>query len=150
MQFWLIKAEASAYSIEDFEREGVTAWTGVRNYQARNFLKQMKRGDQVLFYHSVEEPSGIVGLAKVKREAYPDATQFDKRSEYFDPKASKDNPRWFSPDIEFVKRFAKALPAAALREQRGLSKMLLLQRGSRLSVQPVGVSEFKLISKLLR
>lgn len=148
--YWLVKTEASVYSIDDFKRDKSTVWGGVRNYQARNLLKQMKVGDRVFFYHSVEEPTGIVGLAQVQKGAYPDPTQFDRKSEYFDVKSSKEVPRWFAPDLKFVKKFAKPLSLSSLRERKELKDMLLLKRGMRLSVQPVTAEQYKVISELLK
>lgn len=144
-RYWLVKSEPYNYSIEDLESDATTQWTGVRNYQARNFLRDMEVGEDVLFYHSVVEPVGIVGVAKVKRKAYPDVTQFDKRSEYFDPKATKESPRWFAPDLGFVRKFKVPLPLKDLRSIKELKKMELLRRGSRLSVQPVSKEEFSVI-----
>ena len=148
MAFWLTKTEPSVYSIDDLRKDKVTAWDEVRNYQARNNLRQMEKGDQVFIYHSNAEPPGIVGIAKVVKEAYPDASQFDKRSKYYDEKATKDNPRWFSPDLRFVKKFREILPLQDLKGEKKLAKMILLQRGSRLSVQPVSKIEFEHILKL--
>ena len=150
MAYWLVKTEPNTYSIADFRREKVTPWDGVRNYQARNYLRAMQPGELVFFYHSVVDPVGIVGLAKVKRNAYPDPTQFDKESAYFDGKASKENPRWFSPDLEFIKAYSAPLALEELRKEQALQSMVLLQKGSRLSVQPVSEKEFKFIEKLVR
>ena len=148
--YWLLKSEPGTYSIDDFERDGVTAWDCVRNYQARNYLCEMKVGDQVLFYHSSTEPSGVAGLGKVAKPAYADPTQFDRHSDYYDAKATKDEPRWFSPDIRFVQRFEKITAIGLLRKEKGLQSMVLLQRGSRLSVQPVSKVEYETILKLTR
>lgn len=150
MAYWLVKSEADDYSIEQLERDRTTEWTGVRNYQARNYLREMKRGEQILFYHSNSEPTGIVGLARVDREAQPDALQFDRKSDYFDPKATTDAPRWFCPRIAFVQRFPAVLELSSLREVAALKDMVLLRRGSRLSVQPVGIKEFEAILKLAK
>lgn len=148
MAFWLVKSEPDVYSIDDLAREKTTPWDGVRNYQARNYLKQMAVGDSVLYYHSSSDEIGIVGLARVSKTAYADATQFDSKSEYFDPKATKEEPRWFSPEITFVKKFKARLPLAALKAQKTLKDMVLLQRGSRLSVQPITEKEFTVIAGL--
>jgi predicted RNA-binding protein with PUA-like domain len=145
MAFWLVKSEPDVYSIDDLAREQSTGWNGVRNYQARNFLKAMAVGDSVLFYHSSSEVIGVAGVAAVTRAAYPDPTQFDKRSEYFDAAATAKKPRWFCPDIGFVEKFPRVVPIGELREKPGLKAMALLQRGSRLSVQPVSEREFKVI-----
>ncbi len=145
---WLMKSEPGDYSIDDLERDGKTHWDGVRNYQARNFMRDtMKVGDEVLFYHSNAKPPAVVGLAKVVREGYPDHTARDPNDKHFDPKASQDDPRWFMVDIAFVHKFAEPIPLAVLRETPGLEKMALLNR-SRLSVQPVGEDEFNIILRL--
>lgn len=146
---WLVKTEPSVYSIVDLKRDKSTHWHGVRNYQARNFLREMKTGDLVLVYHSSEEPVGIAGLARVSREAYPDPTQFEKAGEYFDPAATKENPRWFCPDLEYVETFPQVVPLARLRSVKALKDMVLLQRGSRLSVQPVSSVQFALLRELV-
>ncbi len=148
MAYWLVKTEPDVFSIDDFARSKVTDWTGVRNYQARNFLKAMKVGEEVLVYHSNAQPPGVVGLAMVHREALPDATQFDKASEYFDPKATRDKPRWFCPDLQFVRKLKRAIPLDELRTIKALSGLLLLERGSRLSVIPVSDKHFHAIVEL--
>lgn len=145
MACWLVKTEPDAYSIDDLERDGSTDWTGVRNYQARNFLRQMQVGDKVLLYHSNAEPSGVVGMGSVAQLAGPDRTQFDPRSEFFDAKASREAPRWFCPKIRFVRRFRRTVPLEALRAASALQGLLLLQRGSRLSVIPVSDAHCKAI-----
>lgn len=150
MAKWLIKSEPSECSIDHVKQEKVTLWDGVRNYQARNNLRAMKKGELVLYYHSVEEPIGIVGVVKVAREAYPDPTQFDSNSEYYDSKASLKDPRWWCPDFQFVEKFDAILPLSKLREEKALQKMTLLQRGSRLSVQPVTDSEYQTIMGMVR
>lgn len=147
MSYWLVKTEPDVYSIDDLCRDKFTSWTGVRNYQARNFLKEMKVGDIVLVYHSNAEPPGVVGLAKVKAEAKPDLTQFEVGGEYFDAKATKDNPRWFCPDLAFVEKFPKILALDEMRSISSLEGLALLQRGSRLSVIPVSEKHFMVISK---
>ncbi len=146
--FWLVKTEAETYSIDDLAKDKTTVWDCVRNYQARNFLKEMQVGDSVLIYHSNNDPSAIVGLAKVSRLALADQTQYDPQSDYFDPKASKENPRWFSPEFKFVKKFKKPLALAELKKIPDLKNMALLKQGSRLSVQPVQEKEFKIILAL--
>ena len=148
MAYWLVKTEPEVYSIDDLARDGSTDWTGVRNYQARNFLKEMSVSDKVLVYHSNAEPSGVAGLAKVVGKAKPDKTQFDPKSEYFDGKATKDDPRWFCPEVGFVKKFRRLLPLDELRRSKALAGLLLLQRGSRLSVIPVSEKHFKEILEL--
>ena len=137
-RFWLAKSEPDVYSIDDLARDGREMWDGIRNYQARNFMRDdMKIGDWVLFYHSNAKPPGVAGLAKVASEPYPDPTQFDEKSKYFDPKASEEKPRWILIDVEFVERFNRLLSLAELKEEKPLDGMLLLRRGTRLSIQPV-------------
>ena len=148
MSYWLVKTEPSTYSIDDLKRDKCTPWTAVRNYQARNFLQAMQVGDEVLVYHSNAEPPGVVGLASVAAAAKPDPTQFEKKSEYFDPKASPDKPRWFCPDLKFVEKFPELIPLDKLRTIAALKGMVLLQKGSRLSVQPVTAAEFRAIVRL--
>lgn len=149
MATWLVKTEPDVFSIDDFARVKVTDWTGVRNYQARNFLMEMEVGDEVLIYHSNAEPPGIVGLAKVHAKATPDQTQFDSKSEYFEPKATKTAPRWFCPDLKFVRKFQRQIPLDELRSTKALDGLALLQRGSRLSVIPVAGKHFDAILKMV-
>jgi predicted RNA-binding protein with PUA-like domain len=148
-RIWLMKSEPDVFSISDLERQKFTLWEGVRNYQARNFMmNDMQIGDAVLFYHSNAEPSGIAGLAEVSAAATADPTQFDKKSEYFDPKASPEKPRWFCVQLKFVRPFSTFLPLAVLRSEPKLTKMPLLMPGTRLSITPVSVQEFKHILKM--
>jgi predicted RNA-binding protein with PUA-like domain len=149
MLYWLVKSEPSTFSISDLKKLGKTNWDGVRNYQARNNLRSMKKGDQVLFYHSVTEPIGIVGIAKVLKEAFPDPLQFEKNSQYFDAASSKDNPRWSCCELAFLKEFKQVIGLAQLKTHKVLSNMPLLQKGSRLSVQPVTEKEFQYIIGLV-
>jgi predicted RNA-binding protein with PUA-like domain len=142
--YWLFKSEPSTFSIQDLERVRQTAWEGVRNYQARNFLREAKAGDGVLFYHSSTRPMAVVGTARVVKEAYPDPTQFDPKSEYFDPDAKPDDPRWLLVDIEFVEAFPHPVTLDELRKMPALKNMVLLRRG-RLSVQPVAPAEWEVI-----
>ena len=149
--FWLMKTEPSTYSIHDLanEKNKTTHWDGVRNYQARNFMRDdMKKGDQVLIYHSNANPPAIVGVAKIVKESYPDFTAWDSSDKHYDPKSSEENPRWFMVDIKLVKIFKKELPLPDLREVNALNEMVLLQKGSRLSVQPVKKKEFDAVLKL--
>lgn len=139
---WLMKSEPSVFSIDDLERVGTTAWEGVRNYQARNHLREAQVGDEVLFYHSSAEPSGVAGVAKVAKAAYPDPSQFDKKSEYFDAASTKDAPRWSLVDLAFVKKLPRVVTLAEIKANPKLAKMVVAQRGSRLSVQPVTDAEF--------
>lgn len=151
MNYWLVKCEPSAYSIDDLERDGRTGWEGVRNYQARNFLRdEMKAGDGVIFYASNAEPSGAAGLARVVREGYPDPLQFEPGHEYHDPASSPDEPRWYSVDMEFVEKFPRVISLAELKETKGLENMAVLRRGNRLSVTPVSKREFDIVRKLAR
>ncbi|MBX7145420.1 MAG: EVE domain-containing protein [Oligoflexia bacterium] len=149
MAYWLVKTEPGVYSIADLARDKRTLWDCVRNYQARNYLKQMQIGDDVLIYHSNSEPSGIVGLAQVVKLAEADPTQFDRRSDYYDSAASEKEPRWFSPTLEFVRIFPKLLTLPEIRKNLKLKDMVLLQRGSRLSVHPVSDKEFSIILKVV-
>jgi len=147
-QYWLMKSEPYVYSIDDLERDGTTYWDGVRNYAARNLMRdKMRIGDSVLFYHSNAKPPGVVGLAEVVRESYPDFTAWDPDDKHFDPKSPEDNPRWFMVDIKFGRKFPEMVPLPRLRETAGLEKMALLNR-SRLSVQPVAEDEFNIILRL--
>jgi predicted RNA-binding protein with PUA-like domain len=148
MACWLVKTEPEVFSIDDFARAKVTDWTGVRNYQARNFLRSMKVKDKVLVYHSNAQPSAVVGLASVLREAQPDRTQFDCKSEYFDPKSTLEKPRWFCPDLSFVRKLKTPIALDVLRGVKSLSGLLLLERGSRLSVIPVSDKHFDTIVDL--
>lgn len=146
--YWLVKTEPSTYSIDDWEKEKdkTTFWDGVRNYQARNMLRdQMKLGDEVLVYHSNAEPPEIVGIAKIVREGYPDFTAFDKNHPHYDPDSQEANPRWFMVDLKLIKRFKKRLPLSQAKELSSLQGMELLRKGSRLSVQPVKALEFDAI-----
>lgn len=147
-QYWLMKSEPSAYSLDDLEREGRTHWDGVRNFKARNLMKSMAVGDGVLFYHSNQKPPGIAGTARVCRTAYPDHTQFDPDSKYFDPRATRDKPWWYMVDVEFVSRFPSEIPLPLLRTLPEIEGMALLRRGQRLSVQPVTEAEWDFLVHL--
>lgn len=147
MNYWLMKSEADVYSIDDLARDGSTMWDGVRNYQARNHMKSMKKGDIVLYYHSRQKPSAVMGIARVVREAYPDPTQFDPENKYFDEKSSEDEPRWWLVDVEFVRKFERPVGLPDVKAEEGLSEMVLV-RNSRLSVQPVRESEYDTILKM--
>jgi predicted RNA-binding protein with PUA-like domain len=144
---WLVKSEPNVYSIDDLRRDKRTAWNGVRNYQARNHMRAMKKGDLVLFYHSSADPTGVAGVAKVVKEAYPDPTQFDAKSEYHDPKSPKDDPRWWLVDVGFVTRFAEPVLLAVIKADKRLAAMVLVNN-SRLSVQPVTQKEFDRVMEL--
>ena len=150
MSAWLLKTEPSVYSIEDLRRDRRTGWEGVRNYQARNFMRDaMREGDRVLFYHSNAAPPGVAGIAEIVRAGYPDPTARDPDSPYFDAKASDDDPRWFRVDVGFVEAFPRFVPLDLLRATPGLEKMLVINR-SRLSVQPVTDAEFEIVARLGR
>ena len=146
---WLMKSEPVDFSIDDLERVGTEPWTGVRNYQARNFMRQMKPGDGVLFYHSNTEVPGIYGLGEVATEAYPDPTQFQPKSKYHDPKASREEPRWFLVDVGFVRRLRRPVSLQEIRDHAdALGEFELIRRGSRLSVLPVSAAQWKLLLSL--
>jgi len=146
MRHWLMKTEPSVFGIDDLERKGREHWDGVRNYQARNYMRDdMKLGDRVLVYHSSTDVPAIVGTARIAREAYPDPSSWDPDSEYFDPKSGPDTPRWVMVDVAFESRFAAPLSLAELREVPALDGMLLLKKGMRLSVQPVTPAEFEVV-----
>ena len=148
-KYWLMKSEPEVYSIDHLAKDSTTWWEGVRNYQARNFMTaDMSPGDQVLFYHSNAEPPGIAGLAVVSAKAAPDQTQFDKKSDVFDPKALKEKPRWFCVEVKFVKKFKRFVSLNDVKANKTLAKMVLVQKGSRLSIQPVTATEFELIKTL--
>lgn len=149
MQYWLVKSEADCYSIADLKRDKTTAWTEVRNYQARNFIRDMKKGDHVLFYHSNGgKETGIVGEAKVVKEAYPDPTQFDKKSEYFDIKSTTENPRWSCVDVGYVSTYQTPIYLNDLKANPSFRTISVTQKGSRLSVLPILEKHFKEIQKL--
>ena len=145
-QYWLMKSEPDVYSIDDLEAQGVTPWEGIRNYQARNFMRDdMKIGDKVLFYHSNAKPPGIAGLAEVCKLAYPDYFAFDPKSKYYDPKTTKDNPRWMMVDVKFVKKFKQLLPLNEIKENENLQNMMVIRKGSRLSIQKVNKEDYDYI-----
>jgi predicted RNA-binding protein with PUA-like domain len=148
--FWLMKSEPTVYSIDDLSRDGSTHWDGVRNFRARNHMKEMKTGDGVFFYHSNANPKAIVGLAKVSKEAYPDFTQFDKKSKYYERRATKLKPYWFMVDIEFVSKLDEPITLEQLRQKPELKGMALLKKGQRLSVQQVTPEEWKTILKMAK
>jgi predicted RNA-binding protein with PUA-like domain len=148
---WLVKSEPDTFSFDDLlaSPKRTTGWDGVRNYQARNHMRDgMKRGDLVFFYHSSTDPAAIVGVAEVAREAYPDPTAFDAKDPAFDPKSRKEEPTWMMVDIKAVAPLARPLALGELRDVKGLEKMVLLQKGSRLSVQPVTPEEWDIIYRL--
>ena len=148
---WLVKSEPGSYSIDDLRRDKVTPWDGVRNFQARNTLRDdMKVGDGVLFYASNAEPSGVTGVAEVAREGYPDSYAFKKGHKYFDPKSDPENPTWYMVDIRFVEKFPAIVPLDTLKSTPGLEEMVVTKKGSRLSIQPVTKKEYEIVVKLGR
>ena len=149
MKYWLIKSEPSTYGIDHLRQDGTTAWTGVRNYQARNYMRdEMRAGDRVLFYHSSCAEPGIAGIAEIRGRAYPDATQFDRKSPHYDPAATRAEPRWFNVDVKFVKK-TRTAGLAELRAHAALRSMLVLKRGNRLSIMPVTPAEWECVMRLL-
>jgi predicted RNA-binding protein with PUA-like domain len=147
-RYWLFKTEPDAFSIDDLARVNTEEWSGVRNFQARNLMREMKRGDRGFFYHSSVTPPGIVGICEIVAEAHPDSTQFDPKSDYYDRSSKRDEPKWWCVDVGFVEKFARMIPLDELRAIADLSAMPLLRRGQRLSVQPVNEHEWKRILAL--
>ena len=150
MHYWLMKSEPSEFSIDDLvrARAQTTPWVGVRNYQARNFMRDMKQGELALFYHSSCPEPGIAGIVEIAKLAHPDVSQFDKKSPYYDAASKKEAPRWFHVDVRALRK-TRLLSLAELREEKRLAKMRLLRPGNRLSITPVSASEWRLIGKLL-
>ena len=149
--YWLFKSEPDVFSIQDLASapKKTTYWDGVRNYQARNLLRDdMHKDDEVLYYHSRVQPIGVAGVAWISRGGYPDPEQFNPKSKYFDAKSNPEDPRWFCVDITHVRTFDEVIPLAMLKEQKALSKMMVTQRGARLSVQPVTAAEFNAVLKM--
>jgi predicted RNA-binding protein with PUA-like domain len=146
--YWLIKVEPEVFSIEALKKAGKTRWEGVRNYQARNHLRAMQVGDLALYYHSNADPSGVAGIARICRAAYPDDAQFDPKSEYYDPQSKADDPRWSMVDVEFVEALPEFVSLDAMKADESLDGMLVRKRGMRLSVQPVEAAHFKRVLKL--
>jgi predicted RNA-binding protein with PUA-like domain len=151
MRYWLMKSEPDVYSIDDLAiKAQPDLWEGCRNYQVRNFMRDhMRPGDLAFFYHSNAEPSGIVGTMRIATEAYPDPTQFDPSSDYFDPKSPRENPRWLAVDVELVKKYPRVISLAELKETPGLEDMLVTRRGQRLSVMPVTEEEWEIVERLV-
>lgn len=150
-RYWLMKCEPAAYTIDDLERDGTTTWEGVRNFQARNMMRDdMKVGDGVLFYASNAEPSGVTGVAEISRAGYPDPYAFKQGHKYYDEKSDPENPTWYMVDLRFVEKLPAIIPLETLKETRGLQNMMVVQKGSRLSVQPVTKREFDIVVKLGR
>jgi predicted RNA-binding protein with PUA-like domain len=137
MRYWLMKTEPDEFSIDHLSKKKVEPWTGVRNYQARNFMREMKVGDGVLFYHSSCEIPGVAGIAEVATDAYPDPTQFDKKSDYYDAASKREEPRWSLVDVRYKRKLKRVIPLAELKDRKELDGFALLARGNRLSVLPV-------------
>ena len=147
-KYWLMKSEPDVFSIEDLEKKKSEGWDGVRNYQARNFMREMREGDLVLFYHSNAKPSGVAGVATIVGEARPDPTQFDPKSDYYDAGATREEPRWDLVEVGFVERFEDVIPLETLKADAKLEGMLVTRKGSRLSVTPVEKAHFERVLKL--
>jgi predicted RNA-binding protein with PUA-like domain len=144
--YWLMKSEPDVYSIDDLRRDGREMWDSIRNYQARNMMRDdMRIGDEVFFYHSNCKEPAIAGIAKVASKPYPDPTQFDKKSRYFDPKSTQDEPRWILVDVEFVRKFKKPITLAEIKANKDLEDMILVRRGNRLSIMPIEKNHWDLI-----
>ena len=149
MAYWLMKSEPDAYSIDDVERDGAEPWDGIRNYQARNFMRDdMKIGDEVFFYHSSCKEPGVVGIAKVASQPYPDPTQFDPKAKYFDPKSTEEDPRWILVDVAFVRKTKRPIPLKELKQHPALSDFRLNKRGNRLSIFPVDKKHWDVVLSL--
>ena len=150
MNYWLMKSEPDVYGIDRMKEDRRTCWDGIRNYQARNFMRdEMKKGDLVLFYHSNAKPPGAVGVVEVcSKEAYPDHTQFDETDKHYDPKSDPDKPRWFMVDVKYRFKFKREVTLAEIREEKALADMRLIQRGNRLSITPVTEKEFRKICEM--
>ena len=148
MARWLLKSEPDVFSYDDLVRAKREGWDGIRSYQSRNFLREMQRGEQAIFYHSNAKPPGVAGICKIVKTAEPDPTQFDAKSSHFDPDARRDEPRWFMVDVKLERIFDRAIGLPELRQHPALTDMVLLRKGSRLSVQPVSAKEWNAIVKL--
>lgn len=147
---WLVKSEPGTYSIENLERDGETQWDGVRNYAARNYMREMKPGDRVLVYHSSTDVLGVYGIAEVAAEAHPDSSQFDADSPYHDPDSDPDDPRWWCVDLRHARTFERPVTRAAMKERPELAEMTVLQRGMRLSVMPVAEDEYATVLEMAK
>ena len=145
MNYWLMKTEPDEFSIDDLSKRKTEPWSGVRNYQARNFMREMKVGDGVLFYHSSCEVPGVAGIAEVATEAHPDPTQFDSKSDYFDAASKREEPRWSLVDVKFKRKLKRVIALTELKDKRELAGLALVKPGNRLSVLPVGKKEWDFI-----
>jgi predicted RNA-binding protein with PUA-like domain len=151
MHYWLMKSEPDTYSIDDLKRDWSGHWEGVRNYQARNMIRDdMRKGDQAFFYHSSCKQPGIAGVMTLSSDAYPDFTACDRNSKYYDPKSSADNPRWFMVDVTFQRKFSGVISLAELKQHQQLADLLILRRGNRLSITPVAKKEWGFILELAK
>lgn len=149
--YWLMKSEPDVFSIDDLKKVKKEPWDGVRNYQARNFMmNDMKEGDEILFYHSRVKPMGIYGTAKVSKEAFPDPSQFDTKNKYFEKRATKEKPVWFCVEVAFVEKFTNPVSLDDVKAEKSLEEMKLVQKGQRLSIQPVTSKEFKKIKAMAK
>lgn len=148
MAYWLMKSEPSAFSIDDLAAKGREHWDGVRSFQARNNMMAMKLGDRAFFYHSSADPPGVAGVCEIVREAYPDHTQFDPASRYYDERSTEANPRWHMVDVAFVEKFPRLVPLEELKHTPGLESMMVTKRGARLSVQSVSDAEWEIVTHL--
>lgn len=149
MKYWLMKSEPDVFGIDDLKKVKKEPWDGVRNYQARNFMRdEMKKGDKVLFYHSNTKVPGVVGIMEVSKEAFPDHTSWDKKSKYYDPKSTEENPRWFMVEVKYVSKFPRTVSLQEMKDMKPLSEMKILQKGNRLSITPVTKKEFDHILKV--
>lgn len=148
--YWLMKSEPDVFSIDDLARVEQEPWEGIRNYQARNHMRAMAVGDLALFYHSNAKPPGVAGVMRICKTAYPDHTQFDKRSKYYDAKSKREEPRWSMVDVEFIEKLPEYVPLSTLRDDPALQELLVIRKGMRLSVQPVDEEHFKHVLALGR
>lgn len=151
MKYWLFKTEPETFSIDDLSNSPnqTTSWEGVRNYRARNLLRdEVKKGDEVFFHHSSTDPVGIAGTCVVVRGGYPDNSALNHKCDYFDAKHTNENPRWYTVDVKLVRKFERLVPLALLKQTTGLEKMMVTQRGARLSIQPVTLEEWEIINRL--
>lgn len=149
MKYYLMKSEPSCFSIDDLKKKKISSWDGIRNYQARNFMMEMKRGDKVLFYHSSAKVVGVVGVMSIVKEAYPDDTAQDPKNEHYDPKSTKEKPIWYMVDVKFEKKFPRTILLDELKKEKALKDMLILRKGNRLSITPLTQKEFEKICNIL-